>query len=59
MSTASVWLDKKQGEGKIYTGVLDISGWKETYGEVRISFMLKDGTVYRDIVCKNLQELLQ
>ena len=59
ISTASVWLDKKQGEGKIYTGVLDISGWKETYGEVRISFMLKDGTVYRDIVCKNLQELLQ
>ena len=57
--TSSVRLDKKQGEGKIYMGTLDISGWKETDGDVRISFMLKDGTVYRDIVCKNLQELLQ
>ncbi|MDO5132520.1 MAG: LTA synthase family protein [Eubacteriales bacterium] len=57
-SAASVRLEKKQGAGKIYVGTLDISGWKETNGEIRISIMLKDGTAYRDVVCKNLQELL-
>lgn len=54
-----ILLDKKKGENRVYTGTLDISGWNGPEGEIRISMKLIDGTEYRDIVTKELQELLE
>ena len=56
--TVTVQLQQKEKGKEIYTGILDISDWKKTDGEVRISIVLRDGTRYRDVVCRSLQELL-